>query len=422
MNSKKKILFVTHLFHPAVGGVEIHIKHLSAALVKRGYAVNVLTTNAYSTEAFFMGDKRRVKKQEETIDGVHVHRVGFKTFGSRLLNKICILACRLKFPFNRWVRFYSFGPRSPQFIHEIVVQDPDIIITVPLPTLNVHYAYKAAKQLNKPLIIIPSYHIADRCCFYNPLFFKMLREADLVVPHTSMEKDFLAAEAGVDPNRMAVMPPFPLTEDQLEPELKNKFEIRQKYKVREKYVVLYLGQHGIHKKVNRVLEAMPYVWQRFSDTALVIAGGVTDNTRLLKKKAAALNRANIGKYEGRVYFIENFYPHEKNDILQMSDVFISLSEMESFGIVFVEAMNNGIPMIASRNCVSRDIVKETETGILVEPKSITDVAGGIMELLGDEAMRKRFGQNGRKNAVSDYHPQHLLARWEELFANVIKPK
>lgn len=417
MKRQLKLLFVTHLFYPAIGGVEVHIKHLSEGLVKRGYRVKVLTTNAYSTEAFFLGDRRRIDKELETIDGVEVERLGFRTFGASLLNRLTRLACRFKYPFNHWIRFISFGPRNKRgFVRRIMAEDADVILGAPLPTLNVSYAFKAARRLNKPLIIIPSYHIFDPCCFHNKYFFRMMRAAHKVMAQSPMEKEYLAKEGSVSKERVFILPPFPLLEQQLAPVPENIASIRLRYGIKEKLVVLYLGQHGIHKKVNTVLDAMPFVWQQMDvkDVALVIAGGVTDNTKTLKKQAAQLEAAGGGS----VYFIDNFPTPEKEDIFRMSDVFISLSEMESFGIVFTEAMNYGLPVVASKNCVARYIVTEARTGLLVTPKTVTEVAGALVELLSDKEMRQRFSTNARRFAVERYHPQHILDKWEDVLTDV----
>ena len=172
MTKKPKLLFVSHLFFPAVGGVEIHLKHLTEGLVKRGYDVNVLTTNAYSTEAFFLGDRRRIEKSREVIDGANVERLTFKTSGRRILNFLRAVACRIPYPLGNYIRAISFGPRNRNFLRKIIELNPDVIFGAPLPNLSVRYAYRAAKKLQKPFICIPSYHIFDPCCFYNRLFLK----------------------------------------------------------------------------------------------------------------------------------------------------------------------------------------------------------------------------------------------------------
>jgi glycosyltransferase involved in cell wall biosynthesis len=413
---KPKILFVTHLFHPAIGGVELHIKHLSEGLATRGYPVSALTTDAYSTEAFFLGDRRRIDCKRETIDGVDVERLGFRTFGARFLSRLAAVLWRLRWPFTHWLRYRSFGPRNRRFIQRIKAHNPGIIYAAPLPTLNVWYAYKAAKRLGKPLVIIPSYHIFDAYCFYNKIFFKMMRQADVVMAQSPMEKDYLAKEGRIEPDKIIILPPFPLKEEQLEPAPMDKTPLRQRYGIKEKHVVLYLGQHGMHKKVDAVIESMRYVWRVIdvNDAALVIAGGVTGSTGILKARAREIEETR----GGRVYFIDNFPAGEKQDIFQMADIFISLSEMESFGIVFVEALNNGLPVIASRGGVARYIVEDGQTGLLVDPRRVTETAGAIIELLGDEEMRGYYSGNARRSAVRSYHPRHILDKWEEVIADV----
>jgi glycosyltransferase involved in cell wall biosynthesis len=415
MSKNIKLLFATHLFYPAIGGVEVHIKNLSAAMVKRGYEVHVVTTNAYSTEAFFLGDKRRIEKSEETIDGVQVKRLGFRTFGAWFLKRLTNIACRIRYPFNEWIRFLSFGPRNRKFTRQIMKVDADVIYGAPLPTMNILYAYRAAKRTGKPLFIIPSYHIFDTCSFYNKIYFKIMREADIVMAQSPLERDYLSKEGNIDKDRIIILPPLPLKEHLLDRPGKDKQAVRRHYGIQEKHIVLYLGQHGVHKQVNLVVKAMPYVWQAMDDTALVIAGGVTDYTPKLKKMAARLEQ----ECNGKVYFIDNFPTEEKEDILRMADIFVCLSEMESFGIVFVEALNCGLPVVASKNNVSRYIVEETKTGILVEPKCLTEVAGAIIELLSDDKMRATFSENARQEAQTTYHPQRILDTWEEVIHNVI---
>lgn len=416
MNQNTKLLFVTHLFYPAIGGVELHIKNLSAGLVKRGYDVQVLTTNAYSTEAFFLGDKRRITEPESIVDGVAVKRLPFRTFGAWVLKKMTSIACRLKYPLNEWIRLLHFGPRNWSFIPQILAIDADVILASPLPHLNIYYAYRAAQRSQKPLVIIPSYHICDPCSFYNTLYFKMMRAADCIVALSPLERDFLAREAHIPKERFFVLPPLPLQESQLTLLPRDKNQLRQHYGITEKNVILYLGQHGVHKRVNQVLDAMPYVWQVVPDTALVIAGGVTDNTKVLKNHAAELTANGSGK----VYFIDNFPAQEKEDIFRMADIFISLSEMESFGIVLVEALNCGLPVVASKNNVSRYIVEEAQTGILVEPQCLTEVAGALIELLTDEGLRQAFATNAVTKARTLYHPQIILDHWEKVIDHVIR--
>lgn len=409
-----KLLFVSHLYPPAVGGVEIHLKHLTEGLVRRGHDVRVLTSDAYSTEAFFLGDRRRLDRPAEAVNGVQIKRLPFHTFGRRTLNSLRRLACRIPYPGNARLRAVSFGPRNRRFVPEIIAADPDIVFGAPLPTLNMVYAWRAARKIRKPFVCIPSYHIFDRCSFRNPFFFRIMRDADVLMVQSPLEGEYLEREAGVDPRRIIIRPPFPLLEDQLHPPPGDQKALRERYGIREKNVVLFLGQHGRHKNADAVLEAMPRVWTTVPDTALVIAGGTTGYSAVLKARAAVLQK----KWGGAVHFLDNFRAEEKTDILRTADVFICLSEMESFGIVFVEALNCGLPIVASRNGVARTIVDDWQTGLLVEPRIAAEVAGALSDLLSDPHRRARYAARARETAIRRYNPAILLDQWEETLAGL----
>lgn len=413
----KKILFVTHLFYPAHGGVETHLKRLSQGLVERGYSVKVLTTNAYSTEAFFLGDKRRIDAPREIIDGVEVERLDFRTFGRRTLNLLRALACRITYPFGNWIRSYSYGPRNPLFLEKIIEFSPDLLFASPLPTFNVIYAYKAAKKLRIPFIVIPAFHIQDPFSFHNPLFFKIMRQANLVIAHSEIERDFLQHEGKISPGNLEIFPPLPLDREDftVTKSFLPKDKLRKKYGITEKKVILFLGQHGRHKNIEPVMKAMPFIWNVMDEVALVIAGGTTAYTRDLKSMAEKLGNTH-GK---KIRFFDNFPYQEKAAIFDMADIFACLSEFESFGIVFVEAMFHGLPVIASGFGVAGSIVDNFKTGLLVNPHCDVEVAGAIIELLLDDGIREEYGRKGKEKAFKEYHPERILDRWEEILSSLL---
>ena len=412
----KKILFITHLFHPARGGVEVHIKRLTKGLAEKGYEVKVLTTNAFSTEAFFLKDKRRINPSNEVVDGVEIERLGFRTYGKKILNTLRSLACRIKYPFNEWVRFYSFGPRNPLFLEKSIQFKPDIIFAAPLPMFNIYYAHKAAKKLNIPLIINPAYHIHDPCSYFNSIYFRIMEDSELVAVHSEAVKEYLSEIGGIDPRKISVFPPFPFEEIGLMPaEISNpKGEIKKKYGISQKYVLLCLGQHGRHKNIISIFKAVQDVWRVVSDVALVIAGGTTTYTPELKKLAS---NCETGSSE-RIYFIDDFPAESKEEIYAMSDVFISLSELESFGIVFVEAMKHRLPVIASIHNIASSDVDNFNTGLLVNPQCELEVSGAILELLLDDKIRTAYGKRGRDKVLKEYDPAAILGKWEKVLENI----
>lgn len=380
------IVMATHLFSPARGGTENLAKSIAEYIMESRYRVQVITTNAYSTEAFFLKDRRRIAKNIDQENGLLIRRMGFSTRFRRVLNLLIRMASRLNFPFSNYVKILRFGPRSSDYYRALISQKPDLIITAPFPMLNTLYARRAASLLNRPLITIPCFHVIDRHSFQNPILLENCRRSDAIIALTEFEKDHFVNEQGLNADNIFVIPPA--IDKKKESPPGNRRAIRKRYGIREKHVLLSLGQHGMHKNILGIVYSMPYVWQKIPDTALVIAGATTAYTPVLKKEA--LETAE--KSGGRIYFLDNFPDHQKDEIFEMSDVFISLSEFESFGIVFIEAMNYGLPVIGCKNAVVESIVGEFRSGLLVDPHNLTNVAGAVIELLLEPDTRKMYGR------------------------------
>ena len=82
------------------------------------------------------------------------------------------------------------------------------------------------------------------------------------------------------------------------------------------------------------------------------------------------------------------------------------SDMEGFGIVYLEAAIHGLPVIAGRSGGAAEAVMDGITGILVKPNDPEDVAQALERLLHDPSLRERMGQAGRERAERDF-------RWED---------
>lgn len=392
----KKITFATHLYSPAKGGAENLAKSLAETLANNDYKVKVITTQAYSTEAFFLKDKRRIEKNRKEENEVKIERKNFSRKCRLLLNLLSKIAVRVNYPYSNFLKLFRFGPRSKDYYKALLSEEPDLIITTPFPMFNNYYAYKAATNLKKPLITIPCFHIIDKCSFRNPILFKILHNSKMIIALTSFEKEYFVRELGIKEDKILVIPPSLDLDKKVV--TNDKYKIRKEYGIKERNVILYLGQHGMHKNIMNIILSMKYIWTKIPDTALVIAGGITDYTKKLKEQAKKLEI----KFGKKIYFFDNFEENIKDEIFQMSDVFISLSEYESFGIVFIEAMKNELPIIGSVKSVARTIIDEFQNGFLVNPSNLTEVAGSIIELLEDKNIRKKYVENSIKKVKNIY--------------------
>ena len=90
-------------------------------------------------------------------------------------------------------------------------------------------------------------------------------------------------------------------------------------------------------------------------------------------------------------------PHEEiPDYLAQADLFVRPSRSEGMGNAFVEAMAAGLPVIGTPVGGIPDIIKEGETGLFARPDDPEDLAGKIIRVLSDGALRNRLIKTGRK--------------------------
>lgn len=394
--NKKKILFITHLYFPSIGGAERVFQRIAEGLAKRGYSVTVLTSDALSTEQYFTWTDNQLPGHE-TVNGVQVIR---EPLDSKLYKTLKILNI-----FNKlgrasiYYRPLIFGPHFFAKFKEVLREEYDTIIAGPTPTSTIYYGilYKKKHPRSK-LIIFPHMHIADRL-HTSPINRWAIKAADAVFTLTESESNYLAKK-GVKKHRIKRI--VNGVDD---------FLLEEKLRIDDKLsdYVLYLGQEGGHKRIPLLIRAMINIWKKGYENKLVIAGARTYFSPTLDKLIAELPQ----QYRSKIHRFNDIPEEQKLTLLDNCRVMVNPSTYEAFGLVFLEAWARKKPVIGAKIEAIQEIVRDGKNGLLFESKSIRDLERKLLSILDDRSLAANLGELGYKDVIDKYTWEKVVARIDE---------
>jgi len=147
----------------------------------------------------------------------------------------------------------------------------------------------------------------------------------------------------------------------------------QRYELSGRRIIMTLGRLSAaerYKGIDEVLDVMPSLITEMPDLMYLILGDGDDRLRLQEKaRTLGLDRhVNFGR----------FIPEEqKADHLRLADAFVMPGRGEGFGIVYLEAMACGIPVVASKADASREAVLDGQLGLLADPSDPQEIRNAI---------------------------------------------
>jgi D-inositol-3-phosphate glycosyltransferase len=172
----------------------------------------------------------------------------------------------------------------------------------------------------------------------------------------------------------------------------------------ESKTLIFVGRLHERKGIDKLLKSFSKVIKEEPEAILKIVGSGEDEGRLkgLAKKLK-LDEKNV-KFLG-------FVPEKKlPEVYSSSSIFVLPSYYEGFGIVLIEAMSAGLPLVSVRTGGATEVIEDGKNGYLVD---YDDMHEAILKLLGDKKLRKKFGQISREKVEKEYD-------WRKIAGDVIK--
>ncbi|MEM2169791.1 MAG: glycosyltransferase [Candidatus Bathyarchaeia archaeon] len=301
--------------------------------------------------------------------------------GSQMLNGVKVIRCGS-------IGMVLGMPLSVTFVTKFrsIVHSQDVIhIHVPFPLADI--ACNLVKLNNAKLIV--HYHgdiVRQRQLdwFYTPLLMRVMNRADRIIvgsPHMLDSRHIrpfyskaIIIPYGIDLTKSSA--PYLLR------------ELRSRYGIREdEKVVLFVGRFAYYKGLKYLVDSMQYVNARL----LLVGSGPLE--KQIRRYVVAKGLSH------KVCFTGALSDEEVSGCYALADVFVlpSIEPAEAFGLVQLEAMAHGLPVINTNLPTGVPWVsRHGETGFTVPPRDAKALAEAINTVLNDTALAARFSYNAKK--------------------------
>ena len=188
--------------------------------------------------------------------------------------------------------------------------------------------------------------------------------------------------------------------EKFSPDHTAKAKIRNGLGINDKAVIfLYLGRMSRDKGLLDLVHSFSKLSMQYQDIHLVIVGPDEDN--LLEEIE------NIGSSSMKYIHILG-YTDTPQDYMATADVFCLPSYREGFGNVIIEAASVGIPSIGCRIYGVVDAIQEDITGLLYEPRNISDLKGKMQLMIDNPTLRKKLGEKASEYARSKFDEHDVV--------------
>jgi glycosyltransferase involved in cell wall biosynthesis len=189
--------------------------------------------------------------------------------------------------------------------------------------------------------------------------------------------------------------------------------LRSDYGLRaEEILFVTVGRLVARKAIEQLIALMENL--REKNTRLLILGEGPLASSLKQESA----KRGLGD---RVLFLGHVQEDEKFRILQMSDLYVSTSQHEGFGLVFLEAMASGLPIVCYDHGGQTDFLRDQETGYLVPLNNQILFRQNCELLIQNQEMRKSIGEANRIR-VEEFYIDRCALKYENVFSEVVGPR
>jgi len=385
-----KICMLTWEFPPRiVGGIAPHCCGLAKALVQSGHEVHVVTLDFPGTPSY------------EEVDGVKVYRT----------------AAELGHPnFVTWALLFNhFMEKRVADISQQVSFDLVHVhdwLTAPAGVSFKHY-------IKKPMVATLHSTEYGRSGLHNPESYAIdgiewwatYEASKVIVTSGSMKKE-LCEHFRLPQEKVEVIPNgIDLTKYWGSVD---RWSVRSRYGVQpNEKLVLCVGRLVPQKGVEHLIWAIPIIIQRYPEAKFIVVGD-----GWLKDYLEGL--AQSTGYRWKITFTGFLPDQEVVALMTSADVLVVPSIYEPFGIVALEGMAAGVPVVVSQVGGLAEVIEHDRTGVFVYPGNSDSIAWGVDRVLSNIGHARWLTQNAREMVQKTYSWETIAMKTVKVYEEVVR--
>ncbi|MHB8567033.1 MAG: glycosyltransferase family 4 protein [Nitrososphaerales archaeon] len=392
MKKRLRVLMLSWEYPPRViGGISRVVEGLSKALVGLGVEVHVITAGMPGSP------------MEENDEGVFIHRVDV---GSPAPN------------FHTWVLLMNhfFAKRAGRLAFETggfdLVHVHDWLVLPSGAEIKSFLNCKMVSTLHSLEFRRAGGVNSPEGKMVDSFEWWITYESSLVIVCSGSMKEDAKGHFNIPDSKMWVIP-IGIDAKKFDRDTPDREKIRARYGVQlgEK-LILFIGRLTHQKGCEFLIKSIPSI-AKYHNIKLVIVGDGYQRGELEYG-------ASITGESWRIRFAGFIPDNEVIDLLLSSDVMVIPSVYEPFGVVALEAMAAGIPVVASDVDGLGEIIKHEQNGILVYPRDSSSISWGVSRVLSDSANSERLVKRAKEDLVVKYTWNAVAALTLEAYAKAMK--
>lgn len=289
-----------------------------------------------------------------------------------------------------------------------------------LDILHVHYAVPhavcavlAKQMLDDNIKIVTTLHGTDITVLgYDPSLSEMIKfgidKSDVVTAVSHQLKADTEKLLNIQNN---IKPVHNFVDERVYYRRENNQELKKTYGISDnEKVIVHISNFRPVKRIQDVIQSFAHIRKEIKSKLLLIGNGpeLTVACEMVKKLKIEDDVLFLGKQEN------------VGELFSICDLKLLLSEKESFGLVLLEAMACGVPVIGTNIGGIPEVIVDNETGYLVEVGNTKEVAEKAIALLNDDEKHKRFAQKAVLHVRENFHSENIVNAYEDIYNSLVK--